>query len=244
MKRTITLIITAITCTVVGLWAGSRYAPQLHGLFHGTGMRDEPMSAAQGGGAPDEVKRLYTCGMHPQVIQDHPGDCPICGMKLVPMKGDTAAPASRPEGGEKAEGERRIKYWVAPMDPTYIRDSPGKSPMGMDLVPVYEDEEPAADEHPKAIRIDPTVVQNMGVRTAPVTRRDLTRSLRTNGHVTEDETRLTEINTKVGGWIERLFVAETGQQVKKGDPLLTLYAPDLVTTQREYLLAMENLRKV
>jgi len=240
VKRLFRMIIAALVFTVLGLWAGSRYAPQLHELLHTVGLHGERMPPAQGAPAKDEAQPLYTCGMHPQVIQEGPGTCPICGMKLVPVRGNGDASARL----AAAKGERKIKYWVAPMDPTYIRDAPGKSPMGMDLVPVYEDEEAAAEDHPNAIRIDPTVVQNMGVRTAVVVRRDLTRSLRTIGHVTEDENRLAEINTKVGGWIERLFVAETGQQVKKGDPLLTLYAPDLVTTQREYLLAMENLRKV
>ena len=157
---------------------------------------------------------------------------------------ESGVATAKDKGKAGPKSKRKIKYWVAPMNPTYIRDAPGKSPMGMDLVPVYEEEGSAAAENPNAIRIDPTVVQNMGVRTALVERRDLTRTLRTIGRVTEDENRLAEINTKVGGWIEKLFVAETGQQVKKGDPLLTLYAPDLVTTQREYLLAVENLRKV
>jgi len=235
MKRTFTLILLALVCIALGLWAGSQYAPQLHGLLHDAGERAAPVEAA-----PGETTQLYTCGMHPQVIQDHPGTCPICGMNLVPVKGGSGGAAA----ARQPKKERKVKYWVAPMDPTYIRDEPGKSPMGMDLVPVYEDEGSADEENPDAIRIDPTVVQNMGVRTAIVARRDLTRSLRTIGHVTEDENRLTEINTKVGGWIERLFVAETGEQVKKGDALLTLYAPDLVTTQREYLLAVDNLRKV
>ncbi len=235
MKRIFGIIAIALLFTGLGVWVGTRFVTPAP-----TATTQHEHGEETGG------EQLYTCGMHPNVIQDHPGDCPICGMKLMPLKAGTSGTTTA--GGEtkaKAKGERKIKYWVAPMNPTYIRDKPGKSPMGMDLVPVYEDEDEAAqnDAHPNAIRIDPAVVQNMGVRTATIERRDLTRSLRTIGHVTEDETRLTEINTKVGGWIEHLFVAETGQQVKKGDPLLTLYAPDLVTTQREYLLALDNLRK-
>jgi len=239
MKRIFTLFLVAVVCAGLGLWAGGRYAPQLHALLHSAGPHGEhaaPVETAPAAAA----KQLYTCGMHPNVIQEGPGTCPICGMKLVPVRGNGSS-TTHPS---LAKGERKIKYWVAPMDPTYIRDTPGKSPMGMDLVPVYEEEGEATEANPDAIRIDPTVVQNMGVRTAQIERRDLTRSLRTIGHVTEDENRLTEINTKVGGWIEHLFVAETGQQVRKGDALLTLYAPDLVTTQREYLLAVDNLRKV
>ncbi|MEJ2471866.1 MAG: efflux RND transporter periplasmic adaptor subunit [Desulfuromonadales bacterium] len=172
----------------------------------------------------------YTCGMHPMIITDEPGTCPICGMDLTPLKAGTAGSANKPEG------ERKIKYWVAPMDPTYIRDEPGKSPMGMDLVPVYEDESPSGS----AITIDPVTAQNMGVRTAPVERRDLHRTIRTVGLVDYDEPRVYSINAKVDGWIERLYVDQTGQVVKKGQPLLDIYSPKLVSAQEEYLLARRN----
>src|SRR5690348_974914 len=82
---------------------------------------------------PAGEKQLWTCGMHPQVIQDHPGNCPICHMDLVPLKQTSA---TKPV----ASDERKVKYWYDPMmNPPYIADRPGKSPMGMDLVPVYED---------------------------------------------------------------------------------------------------------
>ena len=100
-----------------------------------------------------EEGQKWTCGMHPMIITDAPGSCPICGMDLVPLKTGTGGAAAE----TKPAGERKIKYWVAPMDPTYIRDEPGKSPMGMDLVPVYEDEAPAG----AVIAIDPVVQQNM-----------------------------------------------------------------------------------
>ncbi|ALC16623.1 RND family efflux transporter, MFP subunit [Desulfuromonas soudanensis] len=177
-------------------------------------------------------KQKYTCGMHPFIIQDEPGTCPICGMTLTPLKAGTgdAGPA------EKPKGERKIKYWQAPMDPTYIRDEPGKSPMGMDLVPVYEDEAPAG----AVISIDPVTSQNMGVRTALVERRTLHRTIRTVGLVGYDEPRVYSVNAKVEGWIERLHVDETGQVVKKGQPLLEIYSPKLVSAQEEYLLALRN----
>ena len=96
-------------------------------------------SAAGKGATADAKKQQYTCSMHPFIITDKPGNCPICGMTLVPVRSDSAASAG---SGEEKEGkkEKKIKYWVAPMDPNYRRDKPGKSPMGMDLVPVYEDE--------------------------------------------------------------------------------------------------------
>jgi Cu(I)/Ag(I) efflux system membrane fusion protein len=96
-----------------------------------------------------EARQLYTCGMHPQVIQDKPGNCPICGMKLVPVKQQASGSATLsandppPDTAKSVDKKsRKILYWRAPMDPTYIRSRPGKSPMGMDLVPVYEGDEP------------------------------------------------------------------------------------------------------
>ncbi|MDY6850060.1 MAG: efflux RND transporter periplasmic adaptor subunit [Thermodesulfobacteriota bacterium] len=178
------------------------------------------------------AEQKYTCGMHPMIITDEPGTCPICGMDLTPLKTGTAGAGA----AGKPKGERKIKYWVAPMDPTYIRDEPGKSPMGMDLVPVYEDEAAGGS----VISIDPVVQQNMGVRTAPVELRDLHRTIRTVGLVAYDEPQQFSINAKIDGWIERLHVDQTGQVVKKGHPLLELYSPKLVSAQEEYLLALRN----
>ncbi len=174
----------------------------------------------------DDSEQLYTCGMHPNVLQEGPGNCPICGMNLTPMRGGSSTPS----------GERKILYWRAPMDPNYISDQPGKSPMGMDLVPVYEDEMQGA-----VISIDPTVVQNIGVRTATVQRKNLSRSIITNGIVTVDESRTFRVNPKISGWIESLYVDETGQSVDKGQPLLDIYSPELVTAQQEYLLALKGV---
>jgi len=173
----------------------------------------------------------YTCGMHPMIIVDEPGSCPICGMDLVPLKAGVG-------GGDsgKPPGERKIKYWQAPMDPTYIRNEPGKSPMGMDLIPVYEDEAASGT----TISIDPVTSQNMGVRTAPAKRMNLARTVRTVGLVAYPEPQQYAINTKIGGWIEKLYVNETGQQVKKGQKLLEIYSPELVSAQEEYLLALKN----
>jgi Cu(I)/Ag(I) efflux system membrane fusion protein/cobalt-zinc-cadmium efflux system membrane fusion protein len=176
--------------------------------------------------AAAETKTRYTCGMHPFIIQDQPGTCPICGMNLTPLKEGT--------GGAPATAERKVKHWVSSMDPTYIRQEPGKDYMGMELVPVYE--EPAGG----GIVIDPVTSQNMGIRTAPVERRDISRTVRTVGLVTYEESRQYSINSKIEGWIERLHVNQTGQMVRKGQPLLEIYSPELVAAQQEYLLALEN----
>lgn len=196
-----------------------------------------------------QKKTLYTCGMHPNVIQEGPGNCPICGMDLVPMKGgatkasqdnpavETSADESSRSGSKK---EKKIKYWVAPMDPNYIRDEPGKSPMGMDLVPVYEDEDEGSRDSGKAVRIDPVVVQNMGVRTAHVMRTDLKRSIRTIGEVDVAEDSVSVVNLRYSGWIEKIFADETGAYIKKGQPLFRIYSPELVQAQQEYIQAFDS----
>jgi Cu(I)/Ag(I) efflux system membrane fusion protein/cobalt-zinc-cadmium efflux system membrane fusion protein len=138
---------------------------------------------------------------------------------------------------------KKIKYWVAPMDPTYIRDEPGKSPMGMDLVPVYE-EEGDEKEPASTIRIDPNTMQNMGVRLGRVERRPLIKDIRTVGFIEYDETKIFTVNTKFNGWIEKLYVDFVGDEVKKGQPLFDIYSPDLVTAQEEYLLSLEQYRKL
>ncbi|MCF7803068.1 MAG: efflux RND transporter periplasmic adaptor subunit [Candidatus Marinimicrobia bacterium] len=188
-------------------------------------------------GSQEEAGQLWTCSMHPNVVQDEPGECPICGMDLVPMKrsgGSGNATAS------KVEGKGEIMYYQAPMDPSYISDKPGKSPMGMDLVPVYENQ---VGNLGNTITIDPTVVQNMGVRTAPVRKRNLTREIRAVGNVVYDETNLAHVHTKVTGYIEETHVQITGERVKKGEPLVEIYSPELVATQEEYLQAYRSAQR-
>ena len=126
-------------------------------------------------------------------------------------------------------------YWKAPMDPSYVREAPGKSPMGMDLVPECPSLASSAPEG--AVVIDAATVQNIGVRTAPVERRDLSRAVRAVGRVAYDERRVAHVHTKVQGWIENLSVDFVGQEVKRGRPLLEIYSPELVATQEELLLA-------
>ncbi|MBW2445636.1 MAG: efflux RND transporter periplasmic adaptor subunit [Deltaproteobacteria bacterium] len=155
--------------------------------------------------------------------------------------GARTAPGGAASSGEASAGDgpcpggADAAYWKAPMDPTYVRDGPGKSPMDMDLVPVCVGE--GAVVGGSEVRIDPGLVQNMGVRTAPVERRDLSRNLRTVGRVVYDERRVDHVHTKVQGWIERLYVEYEGEAVRRGQPLLELYSPELVSTQEELLLA-------
>jgi membrane fusion protein, copper/silver efflux system len=150
-----------------------------------TGCGGEPGPAA---GAKEE--QLYTCGMHPQVIEHKPGNCPICGMKLTPVR--------------KQAGTKSL----------------------------------AAES--SAITIDPVTMQNMDLRTGLVTRGPLRRAVRTVGVVDFDETALTDVTTKFKGWVEKLYVDSTGQQVHRGDPLFDIYSPELYSAQVEYLLALHQ----
>lgn len=136
-----------------------------------------------------------------------------------------------------AEEEKEILYWVAPMDPNYRRDKEGKSPMGMDLVPVYAD---AEGTDASVVSINPVVVQNLGIRTARVERGKLWRRVDTVGYVTFDEDRLTHIHLRTEGWIEKLYVKSNGVRVKKGALLFELYSRELVNAQEEYLQSLRG----
>lgn len=135
------------------------------------------------------------------------------------------------------DNEPEILYWVAPMEPNYRRDKPGKSPMGMDLIPVYADEVSGAGN---VVSIDPVVVQNLGVRTAPVQRGNLWRRIETVGYVALDERKLSHVHLRTEGWIEKLNVKSDGERVKKGDVLFELYSRELVNAQEEYIQALRG----
>jgi len=219
MKFALSVLLPVLAVTL--LFGNALLAPLVSLLGHETSF----------GTVHAEEGQKWTCGMHPMIITDEPGLCPICNMELTPLKVETGSGAEAPPKGEK-----KVKYWVAPMDPTYISDQPGKSPMGMDLVPVYEDEATGGS----VISIDPVTVQNMGLRTTQVVRHDLSRSLRTVGLVAYPEPKQYTVSTKIDGWVEALKVSELGQEVRKGEVLLEIYSPELVTAQEEYLLALKN----
>ena len=151
-------------------------------------------------------------------------------------------PTSASPEATPAARERRIKYWRAPMDPTYVRNEPGKSPMGMDLIPVYEDE--AGASAPGTVRIDPTFVQNMGVKSEPVRRADIPLTIRTVGTFAYNDRQVALITTKYEGWIETVHVNYVGEPVKKGQDLFDIYSPQLVTTEQEYLQAIDYAERM
>jgi Cu(I)/Ag(I) efflux system membrane fusion protein/cobalt-zinc-cadmium efflux system membrane fusion protein len=125
------------------------------------------------------------------------------------------------------------------MNPTEIYDKPGKSKMGMDLVPVYEDELVGGVD----VSINPVFQQDMGIRTARVKREPLVRTIRTYGNIAYDETRTAEVSPKVSGWIEKIYVNFTGKFVEEGQPLFELYSPELFSAQEEYLAAYRNFSR-
>jgi len=172
----------------------------------------------------DEDGQLYTCGMHPNIIEKEPGDCPICGMKLNPIKSSASAT-------KKSSGERKIIYWRAPMNPNEVYDAPGKSQMGMELVPVYEDEGGASG----VVTVDGSVLQSMNVKMEFVKARELSPVISTNGILSIDERKEYAVTTKFNGWIEKLYINYTGQKVRKGQKLVDIYSPELVAAQQELL---------
>ena len=139
-------------------------------------------------------------------------------------------------GADVKESEPQVEYWTAPMDPSFKSDKPGKSPMGMDLVPVYADEGSSEG----TIKINPSVVNNLGVRTQAASIRPLWRKIEATGYVGFDETRISHINLRTQGWIVKLLVNAEGERVSKGELLFELYSPELVNAQKEYLQAHQR----
>jgi len=131
--------------------------------------------------------------------------------------------------GSSDNAKKEPLYWVAPMDPNYRRDKPGKSPMGMDLIPFYGDD--AGESSPGTVRIDPDVINNLGVTTATVTVSRLELDIETVGYVQFDENRVLTASPRVDGWIEKLFVKAVGNSVKAGEPLYSIFSPEMVNAQ-------------
>ena len=194
----------------------------------GDGHEGHDMSSAA---SEAEREILYwRAPMDPNFTSDRPGKSPM-GMDLVPVYADPAQAA-----------EREILYWRAPMDPNFTSDRPGKSPMGMDLVPVYAGETASRPEG--TVRIDPSFVQRIGVRTAPVGRRDIAQTIRTVGTLAHNDKQIAWINTKFDGWIENVAVNYLGETVERGQVLFDIYSPQLVTTQNEYLQAVRYAERL
>ncbi|HYS05562.1 MAG TPA: efflux RND transporter periplasmic adaptor subunit [Candidatus Dormibacteraeota bacterium] len=183
--------------------------------------------------ASSGVKAVYHCPMHPSMQSDRPADCPICGMRMVPV--ETA-------GATRAPMPKRVIY-RSTMNPSEVSDKPGKDSMGMEMVPVEMQEQP--EETPRVeghavVSIPATRQRLIGVRTQVVEKAPFIREIRALGRVAVDETRLHHVHTKVGGWIETLYAHATGEKVVQGQPLLSIYSPELVASQEEFLVALRG----
>lgn len=234
-------VTTLLTIAPESLWRSlAERAASSAGGSTGTASRMGGAGEGADAGAGEESAgttagtQLYTCGMHPNVIQSTPGDCPICHMKLTPMK------AGQEE--KLDERERKVLYWRSPMVTGFTSDRPGRDPMGHDLVPVLDESGNAPVG--RSIKIDPVVGQNMGIRTAEVARGPLVKTIRTVGRVDYNEQALSYVTPKVEGWIETLHADQTGRHVHAGDPLFDVYSPRLYNAQEEYLVALRGLEKL
>ena len=198
--------------------------------YAGRGAGD--MKAASFGTAGKKQPKIlyYADPMNPSNKSDKPGKAP-CGMDLVPIyeEEQTSAPEKK---------QPKILYYVDPMNPTNKSDKPGKAPCGMDLVPVYEEEQPGAGNQPAGtVRISPEKQQMIGVRISEAAEIDMSKTIRAVGQAAYDETKVAHVHTKYPGWVDKVYVDFVGKLVKKGQPLLSIYSPDLVSTQQELLIA-------
>jgi len=190
----------------------------------------EPAAAAADDSAAEHAAKhadpLYRCPMHPDVVRNEPGECPICGMDLVKVEPEPAEPsgAATPQG--------RPLYYRHPHDPKRTSPEPKQDEMGMDYVPVY------ADAAGPEVRISPAVVNNLGVRTVAAATGAPERRAATVGYVAFDERRMHQVQPRAEGWIEGLAVRAMGETVKAGQFLFTLYSPMLESAQQEYLDAL------
>ena len=163
---------------------------------------------------------------------------PAGASNASPPAGAAATPAAA--SGDAAAPARKIRFYRNPMGLPDTSPTPKKDPMGMDYIPVYEGEDATADDG-KSVKISVDRVQKLGVRSEPAALRVLERSVRALGRVEIDERRVVAVAPRFEGWVEKLHVNATGQPVAKGQPLFEAYAPELVSAQREYLIAVKGV---
>jgi len=241
--RLVPVVVAAVAAAVLaagGTWLAMRTATP-------------PAPASQAGAlatAPAVVKEIWQCPMHPTITQDHPGECPICGMKLVKVSSvgpgaSTAAPS--PAGSTSAPAPAPVaERWQCPMHPSVVQDHPGDCPIcGMKLVKQASSTVtvpgPAGPVKGLApVTIDPARQQLIGLEVAHVERAVVGGAWRTTGRVAIDETRIHHVNVKFSGFIEHVHGDFVGRTVTKGEPLFSIYSPELLAAQEEYLLALRT----
>jgi Cu(I)/Ag(I) efflux system membrane fusion protein/cobalt-zinc-cadmium efflux system membrane fusion protein len=194
----------------------------------------EPVQAEKA--KPGAEKTLYQCPMHPTYTSDKPGDCPICGMKLVPVKSE-----EQPAAAQAAPAPKKKVMYRSTMSPGEVSDKPGKDSMGMDMVPFEVEESGAVTEvgGRVQVKISPERQQLIGIKTASVKSQPIHKLIKAVGRVDYAEPNLSIVNLKFDGWVEELFVNSTGRAVRRGEPLFDIYSPDLVSAQQEYLIALK-----
>ncbi len=178
----------------------------------------------------DKKILFYRSPMNPSVTSPVPAKDSM-GMDYVPVYAEPDKPK-----------QRKILFYRSPMNPSVTSPTPAKDAMGMDYVPVYADDDSGDDEPAGTVKIDGTVVQQMSVRTAKAVKSVMSHNVRAVGRVSYDEELMVHLHPKIEGWIEKMNVDKTGQWVKKDTDLLSIYSPQLVTSQQEYLLALNNLK--
>lgn len=175
----------------------------------------------------------FTCPMHPTIVQEEEGDCPICGMDLVVEKSkETHDLQSDSEG-----------YYTCGMHPEIVLDEPGSCPIcHMDLV-LRETDKESDNGVSESVTIDPTVVQNMGVRVKHISYRDISHRIRTSGKAEVADDNSYVINLRFSGWIEKIYADKVGQKIAENTKLFEIYSPELIAAQEEYLLAVNTYGK-
>lgn len=185
---------------------------------------------------PKSGAKLYNCPMHPTYTSDKPGDCPICGMKLVPMESQDV-----PAETLAAPPAKKKTMYRSTMAPNEVSDKPGKDSMGMDMVPFEVEESGAVTEVGGRIqvKISSQRQQLIGIKTAPVRSQSIHKLIKAVGRVDYAEPNISIVNLKFDGWVEKLAVNSTGRAVRKGEPLFDIYSPELIVAQQEYLIAVK-----
>jgi len=196
------------------------------------GMGTDAKRGQGGSASATDVGGDWTCSMHPEIHQSRPGQCPICGMDLIPV--------ARAQEPLKI---KTVKYacsmmCVPPMD------KPGKCPIcGMDMVPVEEAGGGSMKDTTTSVTLSPRARKLAEVETASAERLFVTSEIRMFGKIDYDETRIGSISARVPGRLDRLFVNYTGVRVQKGDHLVSLYSPELLTAQEELLQAVRGIKE-
>ncbi len=196
-----------------------------------------------GGDRPvaSQTETMYVCPMHPSVVSDHPGDCPICGMSLVPQETEV----HDHEQELQAASDQGEAVYTCPMHPSVVSDRPGDCPIcGMSLVPMVtegtgsQDQMTMADGDLPDVTLSPLRRNLANVATSTAHYADMEREVTAVGRFAVNEQRTAHVAAWIGGRVEKLHVDFTGITVTEGEPLLDLYSPAFVQTGEEYLATL------